>query len=55
MNAHDSTPNVPQETTNDGTAETCTTNSCGTGLCSPCLLIWGGLAIYVLVTTLFFS
>jgi len=38
--------------TDHAPAGSCSTESCGTGVCSPCLLIWGGLGIYLLVITL---
>jgi len=30
----------------------CGTNTCSTGVCSPCVAIWGLVALYFLVTTL---
>ena len=32
--------------------EACRTNTCSTGVCSPCVLIWGLVALYFIVTTL---
>lgn len=32
--------------------EACRTNTCSTGVCSPCVVIWGLVALYLLVTTL---
>lgn len=35
----------PQQTT-------CGTNTCSTGVCSPCLIVWGLVALYLIVTAL---
>ncbi|MEZ6064341.1 MAG: hypothetical protein R3B90_01220 [Planctomycetaceae bacterium] len=32
-----------------GDVESCSTGTCSTGVCSPCLYIWGGLALFLVV------
>lgn len=42
---------------NDPTAKehqptTCDSNTCSTGVCSPCIIVWGLVALYLIVTAL---
>ncbi len=44
---HDDTPHVTTRTAAD-----CESGSCKTGICSPCVVIWGVVAVWLLINAL---
>lgn len=48
----ESGPVQPASTASTDTQAVCPGGTCPTGICSPCLFIWGGLAVWVIVNAL---
>lgn len=45
-------PVPPTRTASTETRSVCSEGTCQTGICSPCLFIWGGLAVWLIINAL---
>lgn len=52
MSTHATEPSKDSSPSNDRGPTSCGTNTCSSGICSPCLVIWGLVALYFVLSTL---
>jgi hypothetical protein len=48
----ESSPVPPTSTASTEAQSVCPGGTCQTGVCSPCLFIWGGLAVWMIINAL---
>jgi hypothetical protein len=52
MSTHATEPSKDSSPSNAQESTSCGTNTCSSGICSPCLVIWGLVALYFVLSTL---